>query len=996
MLKTRTFCSLTALLALAHAALAAPLYHTLDSGAAGFLPLNAASWAWSATAGVNGTGALVNTRTNAASYTYATLPVTLRPQSAFRFSAWVKGNAIAGPGVGSGLALQHSRAATWLSGDEPMSWIKGSPPGWQRVEGYGYANPAETPNRADLAFFLKPNMTGTTTYDNIRLEELGNVPAFNNNFDAGLSGVELQSVEWSRDATGGRNGTAGLLLNRTSATSNAAAVFYVPSTGLDFTIPYHFAVWVRGENVQGTGMGGYIDAEYSKPGTWLGWDDSTTGSGNGTTAWKRIEGIATPLRGTASIQLDLFLSYGMTGKVWFDDLELQPLVTTGSLASFPAILPASAQAVSLDNPNFANDLRSWSYSQIPSGFTHASGEGTGGSGGIKLTKPNSVPWIYAYQAITLQPGYVYTISVDIKTSGLAGSGEGALVGIDHSGANSEWLAGESSPGVKTANGNWTTVSTTTYARSGEIGAAVYFGLSSGFSGTVWFDNIRVTASSIRPLQASMLTPGNRTLTESNGQFTLAVHAPELAGYDSRLAKLLVRRSGVAIAERDYLLRDNRIYADVGQLPEGSYELDLSIIDLHEKVIVGTCMMPLNVVSSTRSIPSNYSAIDNYARLQVGGAPYMPVGMYASGDLQKTDLDAIAATNAFNMLAAYYAPILKFAGSTQGDIASVNEVLSYARTKNIKVLFGLHCLLPEARGWLMDAPTILGFPNTQRNWTPTSTDAENEALVDLAVSSFKSHPALLGWYTQDEQAPSRIPYLSNRRQLINQMDPFHVVAGATLAGVDFPAYTSTWDIGMTNFYPVNTGLSDANAKEFLKSNETMADSMRLNPGSSLSWGITQCHNTGFYTSPTTALRFPTVIEMRAMSLAQAIYGCKGFLFYAYTELKLNSTPATLSQRLGNVAAAAATLRLFEPYLMSSQPPPVQPVLTISGGRVLVRSFKHNNGSTGVALSGFSDPNAVITMPAGTPQLRSLYNVTTYQGNQQYRFIGTGTQADLLIP
>jgi hypothetical protein len=994
MLNKKGLYFLATLSAFAIPAMAAPLYNTLDSGVAGFRPLDAASWAWSANAGVNGTGALVNTRSNASAYTYASLPVTLRPQSGFRFSAWMKGNAIVGSGLGSGVILQHSTATTWLSADEPISWVKGSPSGWQRVEGYGYSDPAENPNLADLAFFLNRNMTGTTTVDNVRLEELGNVANFNNTFNTDLAGWSLQSGEWSRDATGGRNGTAALLLNRLSAGATGAAILNVPAAGFDFTIPYHFAVWVRGENITGTGKGGYIDVEYTKPGAWLGWDDSTTGTGSGTTGWKRIEGITTPLRDATALQLDLFISSGMTGKVWFDDLELQPLVTTGSLANYPLISSASAAPVTVANPNFAYDLSGWSYSVSPNGFSHAPGEGTGGSGGIKLTKSDPTPWVYTYQAVNLQPGYVYTVSVDVKTSGLAGSGEGARAGVDHSGP-AGWLGGESTGGI-TTNSNWTTLSTTTYARRGETAAAVFFGLSSGFSGTVWFDNVRIVASSIRPLQASMLTPGNRTITESNGQMTLAVYGADGSGYDSRLAKLLVRRNGVAIAERDYLLRDDRIYPDIGQLPADNYQLDLSIIDLHSKLTLGNCVMPLTVASANRSVPGNAAVIDNNARLLVSGAPWMPVGIYVSDALQRTDIDALAATNAFNTIAAYRGPVLRFAGSTSGDIAAVNEVLNYANGKNLKILFSLNYLLPETRGWIGDAASILGVPNPQRNWTPVTTDADNNALMEIAVNNFKSHPALLGWYTQDEQAEARIPFLSDRRQRINQLDPFHPVTGATFAGLDYPSYTSTWDIGMMDYYPVGTDLTDFSAGEFLTYTKNVANALRLNSGSALAWGITQCHNTGFYTSPTTNLRFPTTVEMRAMSLAKAIHGSKGFLFYAYTELKLNSTPAILSQRLANVAAAAATLRLFEPYIMTSQPPPAQPVLTSSGGRVLVRSFKHNNGSTGVALSGFSNPNAVITMPAGTPALRSTYGVTTALGNQQYRFIGTGTQADLLVP
>ncbi len=1121
---------------------------TFDGGSNGWY-LNP-NWAWSANAGSNGSGALVNTRSDATDYAFITKSVALAPQGAYRFSAWVRGSGISGNDIGSGIIIQRFRNGSWIGGDDPLGYVTGTTD-WQRIEGYGYGDPTAT--ASELALYLRRGMTGTTTYDNVVLQEVGSGPSFNGSFATGTSGWSFQSSDWSWDSAGGRNGGGAVLLNRTSATQRGAALLSLGGSGLDFSIPYHFAVWVRSDNVQGSGKGGYIDAEYSSATAWLGWDDSSAGGGTGTQPWKRIDGIATPLPGTTNLQLDLFLPDGMTGKVWFDDLELQPLVTTrqelagppfnrafdgdtagwtfqsaewtrdptggrngsgalrlnrtsasargaavlwlgnrglnfaasyrfaawvrsegvqGSgkggyidaeynsatawlgwddstegggtgtqgwkriegiaqpppgttgmqfdlflpdgmtgtvwfddleleqltgdprLPQYPMISATTAPAVSVANADFASGSTGWNFSTSPNGFSVVAGQGPDGSAALRHVSSNANAWHYAYQYLTLQPGYTYTISADVRMTGIAGSGEGAKLGIDYSGGALGYLGGDSNA-VATTNDGWTRLSLQTAPRPGATSCMLYLGLAAGQTGTVLFDRLTVTATGVQPVLVDLLAPTQGTISESDGRMILAVNAPPFAGYPSRLAKLLVRRNGMLVAERDHLLRGDRITTDLGQLPAGAYDLNLVLIDQHAQVVLGSSVLPFTVAPSNRTVPANAVLVDGLGRLTVGGAPFMPIGLFVDR-LERSDIDTIAGAGAFNTVMPYRSPVLRFAGSTAGDVAAVGEVLDQCQAKGLKVLFGLSDFHPETRPWLKDSATILGQANAQREWgTLVTTDAQNAQLCQLAVESFRNHPALLGWYAQDEQRLSRLPVLIERRQLINRLDPFHGVFGAQLADLAYPPFANTWDIGAMDYYPVRTDLTLDAARTFVANVTRVTDSMRLSADASLCMGIVQAHNLGMYSSTTPGQRFPTTAEMRAMAVSEAIHGCRSFLFYSYYEMKQYSN-GTLSQRLAAAKAAADTLVALRPYLMSGRSASGQPQVSTSAGLVEARAFAHDAGGLAVAIAGFAAPDAVITLPAGSPALRSTYGLTTALGNNRYRFTATTAQADLLVP
>lgn len=93
-------------------------------------------------------------------------------------------------------------------------------------------------------------------------------------------------------------------------------------------VRYKISAWVRTENVVAGknarfGAGGLLELIFSKDGKWYG--ELNTKEVRGTRDWVKLEGsgiVKEGADGTGSIAL--LLRAGMTGKIWFDDIEISP------------------------------------------------------------------------------------------------------------------------------------------------------------------------------------------------------------------------------------------------------------------------------------------------------------------------------------------------------------------------------------------------------------------------------------------------------------------------------------------------------------------------------------------------------------------------------------------------------------------------------------------------------------------------------------------------
>ncbi len=157
-------------------------------------------------------------------------------------------------------------------------------------------------------------------------------------FSSGFDAPEDASRKYPsgfRIASGeGRNGTAALFYERTDP--NAYPLYTFPLEKLEPEKNYTVSVWVRGENFKANGDEKNIGAmcvEYSKDGKWVagGVYYSTTKIDAG---WQRIDmtfkTIPEVATGTRA-DLKLYLRKKITGKIWFDDLEVREATLSASV-----------------------------------------------------------------------------------------------------------------------------------------------------------------------------------------------------------------------------------------------------------------------------------------------------------------------------------------------------------------------------------------------------------------------------------------------------------------------------------------------------------------------------------------------------------------------------------------------------------------------------------------------------------------------------------------
>lgn len=121
---------------------------------------------------------------------------------------------------------------------------------------------------------------------------------------------------------GGRNGTVGLFYERKDSQTYDLALQEVH---LKKGARYRFGAWVKTQDVTGKGGGAGVCLEF------YGKDGYISGSYpvgiNGTNDWQLIKGeVLVPLQ-TVSARLVLYLRKGCRGKVWFDDVVLEPANT---------------------------------------------------------------------------------------------------------------------------------------------------------------------------------------------------------------------------------------------------------------------------------------------------------------------------------------------------------------------------------------------------------------------------------------------------------------------------------------------------------------------------------------------------------------------------------------------------------------------------------------------------------------------------------------------
>jgi hypothetical protein len=404
------------------------------------------------------------------------------------------------------------------------------------------------------------------------------------------------------------------------------------------------------------------------------------------------------------------------------------------------------------------------------------------------------------------------------------------------------------------------------------------------------------------------------------------------------------------------------------LQPGAYRSIFSLLDSNGRRIAGR-EVQLRLVDRPLRV-----WIDAQRGLHAGGAPFFPLGLYMAGHDADQDLERIAAAG-FNTVLSYTWGFFGHSAA-QGMGPGPRSFLDRASGHGLRVVYSVKDAYEAAPFW----------PCRQAGaCVPDTTGAD---LVREYVVALRDHPALLGWYLNDELPPAFVPQLRERLALLGDLDPDHPAlqvlsldpaATRVQQALALDAYYDSTDILGVDPYPVAAGPPLSRP---LKMVAGWTESAQLSARNARPvWTVIQTHPLGNYTG-NPADRAPTLEEQRCMALLALIHRANGLLFYSHFDLfhapGKPEDPSYFEARWAEVSRLGAEIRSLVPALLrgtevalpSGDPPSPLQVRTLEhDGRLFV--LLSNPNPTTSARRNFTLPSGGQAQPqvvSGSVQVR----------------------------
>ena len=653
----------------------------------------------------------------------------------------------------------------------------------------------------------------------------------------------------------------------------------------------------------------------------------------------------------------------------------------------------------ITNPAFEDGKTGWI---LPKGFRVVRSEGLNGTSALFYERTNPKEYKYAKTKVKLQAGARYRFSGWVKCENVSKGRWGATICLEFA-KNGKWLSGRYPNGLHGTK-DWTYIESSVAVPENADSCSLILVLGPKCTGKVWFDDVTIRPDAPR-IEMDVVYPAFRIITPKNGLIRVNVYNEDTSINERDLkVRFEAGKKSVTASLKKHVAK-----ADMSGLPVGPVPLKLSLLDTRRKLILAESTCDLTCALADLPAPENACLIDKYGRAIVNGKPYMPVGLYMY-TVNKEDLDRIA-ESPFNCVIPQQSMHLKllekddmiiprpqYKGILRDCIImykyspeTIWEALDYCHKKGLKVIFS------------MQGAPYKGSKNAaSTRWNGIT---GTEEIVKAIINKYKSHPALLGWFTVDEKPASMIEILNARRKLINQLDPFHPTWGVHYKPAELRSYTSACDIIGTDYYPILRKTSrDMNG---------IANTMDALDATGLQgyWVVLQLFNWGVYNAGGDPGKFkkdfadPSEKQMRAMTILAALRGAKGFTYYSYNDLKrpanpnrfIGKPPYTMEyfeRRWKKAKRIAQMLRDLEPFILSIEKAPGLKIKQ-EKGTVQAREFRDKNGNIRILIAGIGpgEASAVITTTAPMP-LKSVYGNCKALGNNRYRFVGENICSDIL--
>jgi hypothetical protein len=667
----------------------------------------------------------------------------------------------------------------------------------------------------------------------------------------------------------------------------------------------------------------------------------------------------------------------------------------------------------LVNSQFDEGSKGWT---LPQGAEVKSSEGLNQTGALFMEVTNPGVQSMATQTVPLRPNTTYRFSVQIKTedckelkANAASSDEfwtGASICVEFA-KDGKYAGGSYHVEGVYGTSNWTRREGTLVVPDGVDSGTITLLIRKGSTGKAWFDDVSIVPVATSPM-AHLIRPTENRFLPTDGSFAIRWDNLGFAANDpagNLTARVRLMSGDALVKEGMFPLRGLLTTGTLGELPEGDFTLEATLVDPAEKQIWH--QQSFSVACKDKSAGGPHAVrIDNQGRTSVGKDEFMPVGLFLQ-EVNPQILDVIAASP-FNTVLSYRSldmPIPQGAseatlakpiipGPGEERVKGVRLAMDACQERGLKYIF---CLAP----W----PSLNAKEELESQEQSAEKNKDGLAQSETLINNLKDHPALLAWYTADEPAPNLAPSLSRFREWLRQRDPFHPSYGVYMHFNELPLYVDSADIMGIDPYPIENKRDSMTLVETATLAAQSAIGTKPAQGMPL-WVVPQAHNLGTYgpdhkngnvsreALEQTGRISPSEEDMRAMSLRMAIGGARGFIFYSYFDLVWPSVMPEFSQRWAELCRVAALLRELQPFLYSEEKAPELTVKTTTG-KVNAAAYKTADGKVKVLITGNGPggSEAEITV-AGVEGLTSRFGKTEPLGGGAYRFKGTDICSDVL--
>jgi len=511
-----------------------------------------------------------------------------------------------------------------------------------------------------------------------------------------------------------------------------------------------------------------------------------------------------------------------------------------------------------------------------------------------------------------------------------------------------------------------------------------------YEGTIWFDDVEVhsagTASSVLLRQ-----PCQSTFTDKDGRFSLTYSGPP--EHDGVFAAVVLEKEGKTVASKVIPVSGDRIEGDFGPgLEVGPAKLHVWVSDVKTNRQFLSHSFQVQVRKDV-PVPSNAVMTDEHGRMIVDGKPFMPIGIFIAPVTAEGRMDAYKTMSkaGFNVVMDYGSIYLRAPGSTLpfGEPERILQGLDCARETGLRILFSLK--------------DVSQPPQRLKKFAGVTAPEE---ILNKLIPAISSHPAIFGWYMNDEMDEYAVPQGVAFREQVNRLDPWHPTVALTNRAGALPDYARTGDHIAQDAYPLGKRSKGDDISGMLKYMEA-GEKTRL-----LYWGAGQIFNWAWgnkdVKTPAEYAEWhdPNPTQIRAINYLFAIGGARAFLLYTYPvkerlveKAKKFGDPDWHKRAIAALPEIAAPLKKAEPYIMGIGTPPEISVENHGPAEVAVRAFRSDEGKVGVIIVGCggkpgqNGADAVITVK-GAPELKSNYGKTVSLGDGQYRFTSESLDSDLL--